>query len=343
MIRHVFINDFGPFPYFEWKQLGAINVIVGENDTGKSILMKMLYSVVRSVEESFKTPNSIQEPWKELISGELFWVFQPGGGKLGELVTKGRNRTTVEVNLERGGYAFSFGRGTTRNILDAMVRSHAAPLNTLYLPPKEILTAFHAIAATRESLEIFGFDDTYLDLIQALRVPSTKGDIDERLMDVLDSAASLCGGHIRRERDDFIFQRGREKYSMSQTADGIKKVGILSSLIKNRSIRDGTVLFVDEPESNLHPHGIVALSDMLFALSQAGIQVILATHSYFVIKELHILARKSRQSIPFCSLKRSSRGVEASFSDLRDGMPENEIVDAAVALYEEDVLADMEP
>lgn len=34
---------------------------------------------------------------------------------------------------------------------------------TLFIPPKEILTTFSAIAATREALEIYGFDDTYYD------------------------------------------------------------------------------------------------------------------------------------------------------------------------------------
>ena len=253
MIRFVFISDFGPFSTFKWEPHSPLNVIVGENDTGKSFLLKMLYSVVRSVEESYKGTNSSYVPWPEFLSEKLFWVFQPGGGKIGELVSKGKNRLTIEVNLDKGGYALSFGRGATRKIVDAMVHRDSPQLNALYLPPKEVLTAFHAIAATRENLNIFGFDDTYLDLITALRLPATKGKIDRRLADANNFVEDLCDGDIRWNGDDFVFHRGREKYWMSQTAEGIKKIGVLTSLIKNRSLREGTILFVDEPESNLHP------------------------------------------------------------------------------------------
>ena len=55
-----------------------------------------------------------------------------------------------------------------------------------------------------------------------------------------------------------------------------------------------------------------------------------------------MLARQYGQSMRFCSLKRDGKIVEPTFSDLKDGMPENRIVDEAVALYERDVLADME-
>jgi hypothetical protein len=82
--------------------------------------------------------------------------------------------------------------------------------------------------------------------------------------------------------------------------------------------------------------------DMLYHLSKAGIQVYLATHNYFVIKQLGILARKHQESVSFCSLAKSDEGVECSLSDLREGMPPNAIVDASVELFERDVRLDME-
>ncbi|MNE57503.1 hypothetical protein D3C80_1524730 [compost metagenome] len=35
-------------------------------------------------------------------------------------------------------------------------------------------------------------------------------------------------------------------YSWNYTAEGIKKIGILTTLIKNRKLRKNTVLFMDE-------------------------------------------------------------------------------------------------
>lgn len=51
-------------------------------------------------------------------------------------------------------------------------------MNVLFIPPEEILTAMDAIAATRDPLKLFGFDDTYQDLIHAL----TKGDRNQQII-----------------------------------------------------------------------------------------------------------------------------------------------------------------
>ena len=103
-----------------------------------------------------------------------------------------------------------------------------------------------------------------------------------------------------------------------------------------------SILFIDEPESNLHPQAINDLVKFLFALSQAGIQIYLSSHSYAVIKGFEILARKHQQTIQLCSLKKSDNVITAQFSDLSAGMPDNQIIDAAIKLYEEDVKLELE-
>jgi predicted ATPase len=128
---------------------------------------------------------------------------------------------------------------------------------------------------------------------------------------------------------------------MSQIAEGIKKISILTTLIRNRTIRKGTILFIDEPETNLHPRAIIALCDMLFSLSRVGVQIYLATHSYFVLKQFEILARKHQESIQLCCLEKSEN-ISIKFSDLKEGMPDNPIIDASIKLYEEDVRLDLQ-
>lgn len=95
-------------------------------------------------------------------------------------------------------------------------------------------------------------------------------------------------GQIIKDNNKFIFRRGKEKYGMSQAAEGFKKIGILTTLIRNRTLNSSTILLIDEPEANLHPLAIITLVEMLFNLSQAGIQIYLSTHSYLVIKQLEI-------------------------------------------------------
>jgi len=122
------------------------------------------------------------------------------------------------------------------------------------------------------------------------------------MQSALEGLEQVFEGEIARENQQFILKRGREKFWMSQVAEGVKKIGILTTLIRNRSLQKGTILFIDEPENNLHPEAIVALVKMLFSLSKANIQIYLATHSYFVIKQFELLARKHNENIQICSL-----------------------------------------
>ena len=343
MFSYLLLDKFGVFSGLNWQNHNQINVIIGENDTGKTYLIKLLYSLAKTVEEFTKREQSDRPAWRDVLAEKLFWVYQPESNKLGELVKKGESRLNVEARLSDENYHFAFGKDTTRQITDCTEIAPKQPgLNALFIPPKEVLTAFDAIAAINEQLQIFGFDHTYYDLIKALRLPTTKGNIPKNLKEVLNSLEHILTGEITKEQDKFIFKRGRERYGMSQIAEGFKKIGIFTILIRNRTLNQGTILFIDEPEANLHPHAISSMVDILFDLSQAGIQVYLSTHSYSAIKRFEILARKHQESIQLCSLTKSEREINAQFSDLREGMPDNPIIDAAIKLYEEDVKLELE-
>ncbi|MFB2919150.1 MULTISPECIES: AAA family ATPase [Aerosakkonema] len=342
MFKSLKISNFGIFSHLDWQQHGQINVLIGENDTGKTYLLKLLYVIAKSVEDYTKRQQSDQPNWREVLAEKMFWVYQPEDSKLGELVKKGETRLEVEAKLLNTDYRFSFGRDTTKKISETT--DNIPPqtgINTLFIPPKEILTAFDAIAATSEQLKIFGFDDTYQDLIKALRVPVSRKKLPPKMAEILDSLETLFNGEITREKNKFLFKRGREKFGMSQTAEGIKKVGILTTLIRNHTLQSGTILIIDEPEANLHPQALMVFIKLLFDLAQAGVQIYLATHSYTVVKQLEILARKYQQIIPLYSLIKQET-VLANFSDLRQGMPDNPIIAASIQLYEEDVRLDLE-
>ena len=73
---------------------------------------------------------------------------------------------------------------------------------------------------------------------------------------------------------------------------------------------------------------------MIFELSQAGIQFFIATHSYFVVKKLYLLAKMHSLSIPVLSLTADGK---PSYDDMEDGMPDNSIIDESIRLYQQEV------
>jgi AAA15 family ATPase/GTPase len=128
-------------------------------------------------------------------------------------------------------------------------------------------------------------------------------------------------------------KKGKHRYPIGVTAEGIKKIAILDTLLGNRYLDTQSIVFIDEPESALHPHAIAQLLDIVAALAGRGIQFFLATHSYFVIKKLFLIAQQKQWSIPVISAVNDSWVC----NDLQQGMPENAIIDESIALYEAEV------
>jgi AAA15 family ATPase/GTPase len=340
MFQNIRIENVGGFDEHAWSELENINVVIGPNDTGKTYLLKLLYTIARSTEEHRKGQNGDRESWSEVLARKLRWVFQPPDFQLGKLVQKGEDRLTVESRFCNESVYFAFGRSTEKQIRD----TNAPPLeendniDALFFPPKEVLTAIDAIAQTRDELRMQGFGDTYLDLIRSLRRKGIPGAYKEPLDEVKERLESLFEGHVRYNEGEFLFKRGNEKYNMPQTAEGIKKIGILMQLIMNRSINEGSILFFDEPEANLHPRAMVQLVEMLYQISQAGVQVFLATHDYFIIKKLELLAREHDESISVNSLVRTEEGdIRGEIANLKKGLPSNPITDVSKELLEKDL------
>ncbi len=354
MIQSFHIKHFLNHEQFSVQNLPPITVLIGENDTGKTGILKMLYTTAKALEIFTRRNGRTDNLFKKVLAEKMTDVFQPRKSGIGDLVRKpGREKLSAEIGLhrpEKGGFHqdihFTFGEKTTHSIVDCTEQIGKAPedFNTLFIPAKEVLTAFKAIKFTRDPHFLLGFDDTYIDLIKALEIPTRKGNLLQDLVKVNKDLEHLFDGSVeQREGDEpFVFKKGNTEFAISMTAEGIKKVGILTTLIRNRQLGKNTVLFFDEPETALHPKAIRQLMEMLVGMSNAGVQIFLSTHNYFVIKQLAICARREKMDILCCSLERGGdgRSIQNKQSNLRDGLPENPIISEALQMFDEDVALD---
>ncbi|WP_145510231.1 AAA family ATPase, partial [Yersinia rochesterensis] len=101
------------------------------------------------------------------------------------------------------------------------------------------------------------------------------------------SIKQAIGGEILiSPTSDIVF---REKGSpravgLHSTALGVTNLGIISLLLERGIISEGSYLFIDEPEVNLHPSWQKIMIETLFELSTHGISVIIASHSIDMMK-----------------------------------------------------------
>ena len=49
------------------------------------------------------------------------------------------------------------------------------------------------------------------------------------------------------------------------TSEGVKKLSILGTLLGNRYLSKDSIIFIDEPESALHPQLVSVFMDMIIA------------------------------------------------------------------------------
>jgi predicted ATPase len=80
---------------------------------------------------------------------------------------------------------------------------------------------------------------------------------------------------------------------MPLVAEGIRKIALLSYLVMNGGLRDKSLLFWDEPEVNLNPKLITKLASTLVEMARQGVQIIMATHSLFLLREIEIARSNS--------------------------------------------------
>ena len=332
MISKISLDCFGPTNSLRWTGLGSVNLVIGGNGSGKTFLLKAIYSSLRTL-EAYKRGQE-QRTAAEILADKLYWTFQQD--KIGDLVSKGQSTLRFELELDQRAFSFSFGKDTTKQI--AALENHVPPraANSIFLPPKEVLSLQHIILKSREQDKDFGFDDTYYDLAKALTYGTSAGKNYTEFAKSRTALESILSGKIEFDpaSQKWQFKNNRnQKFQIGVTAEGIKKIAILDTLLGNRFLSLESVIFIDEPESALHPDAIEQLMEIIGLLAARGIQFFIASHSYFVIKKLYLLAQEQQMSIPVLS----SVADQWQADDLLNGMPENPIIAASIALYRKEM------
>lgn len=332
MIKRIAVKNFGPLDKLDWQELGKINLVIGNNSSGKTFLLKAMYSAMRTLEEYRRGDD--QRNASEILVDKLYWTFQPE--KIGDLVSKQADSPlSLKLTLDDKTFEYSFGKDTTKSI--SSLENHVEPRtsNSIFLPAKEVLSLHSIILKSREQDKAFGFDDTYLDLARALRQQSTRGRNSTEFAQSRQQLEDILGGKV--EYDDasgrWQFKKGKQRFPIGVTAEGIKKIAILDTLLGNRYLDAKSIIFIDELESALHPVAISKFIDIVAMLASRGIQFFIASHSYFVVKKLFLIAQEQKLSIPILSYE----GDDWQQSNLKDEMPDNPIINESIRLYEEEV------
>ncbi len=334
-IDQIQLKNFGIIQQFSCNHFSNINLIIGENGTGKTFLLKALYSAIRSLEE-YKRGDDIKTI-NEVLSEKLRWTFQVE--KLGDMVSRSSaEELTLEMRsgIHRIHYQFSQSASSKAGSVTAPEKGMTG--NSIFIPAKEVLSLFSVILKSREVDKVFGFDDTYYDLAKALRISPSRDKNSTAFSNSRKIIRDVIDGKVEYDENSgkwYFKNRKNQKFSIGATSEGVKKIAIMDRLLGNGYLDNNSIIFIDEIESALHPKAVCQFLDMIDMIANdMGIQVFITSHSYFVIKKLYLIALRQSNSVSCISL---SKEQEAQVYDLLDGMPENSIIDTSIRLYEEEI------
>ncbi len=133
-----------------------------------------------------------------------------------------------------------------------------------------------------------GVPDYFYDMVVALRRERTEHPLHP-FAGIYENLNTAINGRISlNEAGNLEFQQNKKPISLSLTSGGVANMGILALLVERGALDRGSFLFIDEPESNLHPAWQVEMAKFLFELARQGINVVVSTHSMTFLKWIEV-------------------------------------------------------
>lgn len=298
----------------------GINLIVGENGLGKSHILKVIYALlkVQSGKANELSKNNLEKAYAE----KLITVMRPES--LGRLVKRrqGRDRCEIRLTLKNAAQNCAIGFATPSK---SQVEVIEVPTENLVLPPvffptRELVTLSPWFVSLYDNYHI-EFEATWRDTVSLLGSPSLKGPRENTVAQLLTPLEKAIGGKIEVDAHSgrsYLRIPGEGRMEMPLVAEGLRKLAMLARLISTGVLLEQGYLFWDEPETNLNPKLIKTIAECIFELAKAGIQVFIATHSLFLLREIEILqARSGRTKHPvrYFALNRNKDGIELTQAD----------------------------
>jgi energy-coupling factor transporter ATP-binding protein EcfA2 len=287
MLKSLSLENFTVFQSAHFEFSEGINVIIGENGTGKTHVLKAGYCLNRAWPDLQLDRLALTQKRAEVyFEKRLMGLFQPED--LGCLIRRGAiqsrimadivgcqpaDRTAAETHVGNEKWTeFSIdyrqdhlcwnlsitnGEETGQVLLDTDAIAKLAPMKlyvakSIFIPSKEIVSFYEGLGGLLDQYEI-KLDAIYRDLVVNFDFP----ELSNVRLGAFNDLEDVLGGFLKLEGRKLIFvgKDGR-KTDPPLLAEGLRKLAILPYLIRNGVIHidkripnQGEALFWDEPEA----------------------------------------------------------------------------------------------
>lgn len=335
-ITRIQAKRFTAFESLDFTPSPGVNLLIGANGTGKTHLMKVAYAAC----DITKTQQHFAE---KLIS-----TFLPKDQALGRLVKRRQGSSKASVSVTRTGgkhIGLEFSNHTTDWRNPKVKRSGrdgwiVEPIESVFIPVKEMLThapGFRSMYARRE----VHFESIYSDIIDRAFLPILRGPIDKNRWHLLRPLQQAMDGKVVRKGEAFYLKNAQGELEFTLLAEGLRKLGLLWLLIQNGVLGTGSVMFWDEPETNLNPQLFSVVVEILLRLHRLGVQIFVSTHDYAILKEFELASRPGDRIKYHALYRTDDSGVLVESSGKPFTLEHSPIAAAMTSLYDREIKASL--
>ena len=345
MIQYLELNNFTTFTSLPITFSRGINVIIGENGTGKSHLLKAGYALAAGAALLKNKPELDKEEFAEKLTRKVLRLFMPLEDKLWELRRYGASDgTRIEAHFETGQRVVAtFNTNSKQLSIGNSPKFETFQDEPVYMPTKEVLALMRGFVSLYEKYGL-SFDQSYYDVCLLLDLPALRSEaLHEKSKWAIEEITAICGGRfVFYGGGNVTFKTKDKEYSANSAPEGFRKLGMLARLLETGSIHPGVSgpLFWDEPESNMNPKLMKLLVQIMLELSRNGQQIILATHDYVLLKWFDLLINKDKDDqVRFHALSRdaASGGIKVESVDSYRSLTVNAIAATFTDLYDAEI------
>jgi len=280
MINQIEVKNLGPVKKWE-ADLKELNFFIGPNGSGKSYVSMTLYSMLNAISRSDGD-----------IEKKLQYVFQEKNLK--RLIRWGEREAKVIIKIKDSEIKLSIHDkekiSFKGNPIESLRRLSADTINFISIP--EVLNVYSAINIfVQEHKGSFGVSETvsdFLTRILYLEYPERAKEWDELLKELEDKINARFS--IKQGKIIALFKG--ERVNIERVASGLKTFSLIYLALKQGLITPGGILFLEEPEEHLHPEWQVVMGELLVDLALRGIQILISTHSDYLLKKANNILQK---------------------------------------------------
>ena len=335
MVNSISLKGFTSFIDNSFSFTNGINILIGKNGTGKTHVLKSLASAMQARHEFQAKQTTSKEQFEYILAENMGHYFKPDS--IGNLVNKNiiSGKSTVGIVIDGKELLFSFST-TSKTTVKIEKDDKWDDCQFIYIPPREMFSLFEGFIGLSSKREL-SFDQTYINLAHSLALPILRNLENNPLKSAIELLEKELGFKVLQMNGRFYIETNNKPMEAHLVAEGLRKLASILYLILNGEINKNTILFWDEPESNLNPALIRVVAGFIRELEKCGLQIFIATHDYLLTHMLSLYSEYKEHTninIRFFGLHKEDNTISVEEGETLDTIQNNPILEEYAAFYE---------